>query len=702
MAQSHIKLQGGLGDGRSIRGTITQSNHGFSAGQALRFNRKTATGSGDNKYYAAIADSTVNSEVVGVVESSTEDTFDLVYGGELSLAGACGGVYGFGDDDVFFLSGKTAGLLTPTPPTEAGAVIKPVLVRIGGAGKEEVGIVTNYIGTVIGGTSTVSLNSIQPVGTIEPFAGTAIDVPESWSLCDGGPLDVNTYSELYTRVGNHYGYHVKMTNAGLIGADVSVGMRVKQGTNISGLITSFNSGAGEIEVDVDHLEINSDGTYNPHNRSFSAGLGASTIDIPTGDSPAAATDTTGSIQVQTGGPAASIQLTAVDTTITTVNFRKPDLRGKFVMGVASSADTSTAIATPVDFERGQYGGQYEVSSVSGTGTIASGSDGAVDNIPPYQAFNYLIKVSSTGKAALLDNIVAGFGFSDLVDVDAPTANASSGDVIIYDASSANGAKYKPFRLFTDYPDNQIAQITVDNTSTGNNIINFGNTSQSNAFTVDVSGIRSSDSSAKFVVRDGAGSSDILTVQKNTVGGAVGIQSSPDNSAALKLGSKGLLFSSGSNSTPIIGVDSTVGNPGTHNKLVTEAAVRTAITSATSGLFTLSDIEDHVRIDSETNVNMVLGRFYTINKRAVDGNGDAAPQPPTVMNLQGGKAIGYCVISTGDGGGGFYSSMIGSVSKFHTTNFTIPASGIWYPNGSGQSGNVGASWSGIVGWCLRIE
>ena len=308
-------------------------------------------------------------------------------------------------------------------------------------------------------------------------------------MCDGGPLSVTEYSELYSRVGNHYGYHVKMTNAGLIGASVSAGMRVLQG-DISGIITSFNSGAGEIQVEVDHLSVNTDdGTFIPHNRTWSTGIGSGAIQIPTGLA-GPATNTTGSIQAQVNGPDTTLDLTASDTTITTINFRKPDLRGKFVIGTAASSDRATAIAIPNNFERGQYGGQYEVGTPSGVGDFStSQSDGLVDNIPPYQAFNYLIKIRATEKAALLDNIVAGFGISDLVDVDAPAAAAESGDVLVFDGTSTNGAKYRPFRLFTDYPDNQsIAQITVDNTNS-NNIINFGNTSQSNAFTVDVSGIR---------------------------------------------------------------------------------------------------------------------------------------------------------------------------------------------------------------------
>ena len=163
---------------------------------------------------------------------------------------------------------------------------------------------------------------------------------------------------------------------------------------------------------------------------------------------------------------------------------------------------------------------------------------------------------------------------------------------------------------------------------------------------------------KFVVRDGSAGVNILTAQKTSSGGAVGIQTSPVNNAALKLGSKGLLFSAGNSTTPITGVDSVLGNPGSDARLVTEKAIRTAITSAIDGQFTFGDITSGQLIDSETSSIWFWVEVYTINKRAVDGNGNNAPQPPTIMNLASGqKAIAYCIISTGDGGGGFLWSLL---------------------------------------------
>ena len=191
MAQSHIKLTGVSGTGQSIRSTVTQNGHGLKAGQAVRFNRSTATGTGGDQYYAAIATNAENSEVVGIIEEAGTNTFVFVYGGEIDSS-KFDSTYAIDDDDVFFLSDTVAGKLTKTPPSEAGSVIKPVMVRTEG----DICVITNYVGTIIGGSSTVSLSGIQPEGTIEPYAGTSADVPTTWSLCDGGALSTTEYSAL--------------------------------------------------------------------------------------------------------------------------------------------------------------------------------------------------------------------------------------------------------------------------------------------------------------------------------------------------------------------------------------------------------------------------------------------------------------------------------------------------------------------------
>lgn len=101
----------------STRERITQSNHGLSVGNCIRYN--------GTSWVKSQADTAANSEVYGIVESVPDaNTFIVVYAGKITLSGLTEGT-------TYFLSASTAGLLTPTPPTGALKVRKPVLHSIG-------------------------------------------------------------------------------------------------------------------------------------------------------------------------------------------------------------------------------------------------------------------------------------------------------------------------------------------------------------------------------------------------------------------------------------------------------------------------------------------------------------------------------------------------------------------------------------------
>ena len=197
MSYSAIKLSGAANDGKSVKQTITQSGNGFTAGDVIRWN----TGSDGNnaEYVKAQANSAFNSEVIGVIESIPNATdFVVVYSGEIDM-----GEFGLPTtEDVWFLSADSPGELDSTPPTSGGEVIKPVITKLS-AGK---GLVTNYIGTAIGGKSTVSLDSIQPIGQIIPWAGgqdtlvNDIQLPNGWKFCNGATLDITEYDEFYKHI----------------------------------------------------------------------------------------------------------------------------------------------------------------------------------------------------------------------------------------------------------------------------------------------------------------------------------------------------------------------------------------------------------------------------------------------------------------------------------------------------------------------
>ena len=579
MAQSHIKLTGGIGDGKVIQNTISQVTHGFSVGQAIRYNRIAATGTGTNKYQAALADSPENSEVVGIVTQVLGDnSFVLTYAGEVDIT-SFEGDYALTDDDVFFLSDETPGLLTNTPPSDAGSVIKPVLVRTDGTRA----IVTNYVGTVIGGTSTVSLNGIQPVGTIEPFAGLASSVPETWSLCDGGALSIQDYPDLFTQIGKAFGYQIKVEGTFEPGSsigDVQVGHYVEfRDGNAVGLSGRVSEVPGAyFVVDVNYLEIVND-VYVQHNETAPSGPGSNVV-IPT--SVPTTLNHYGSIVTPVNQPDPQIKLTNI--TLTTLNFRKPDLRGKFVLG-AADANTGTAIETPNAIVRGEIGGQYVATTGSGIGDIATNGGGSISTIPPYQGLNWIIKTSSLGKAALLDNLTANFKLSDLLDVNAPPATAQSGQILIYDAASPIGERYRPYRLFLDFPEDAGNVFQIDNLG-DKPLIKFGDSSLTSAFGINLDGL-GNESSPEFAIT--SNTNKIFTVRASANdNGIIGIGALPSSGVNLTIGNKGLKFTG--DSPTITRVKTSIDNVGSDSALVTEQGIREAITAAIGNLFSATSFE----------------------------------------------------------------------------------------------------------------
>jgi Pectate lyase superfamily protein len=106
---------GGDGGGTSMSSSITQTAHGLSPGNAVRY-----TGSA---YVAAKADTSANAEVAGIVSSvASANDFTLLTGGKIT------GLSGLTPGEVYFLSDLTAGTLTPTEPVAVGAVSKPLLI----------------------------------------------------------------------------------------------------------------------------------------------------------------------------------------------------------------------------------------------------------------------------------------------------------------------------------------------------------------------------------------------------------------------------------------------------------------------------------------------------------------------------------------------------------------------------------------------
>lgn len=96
-----------------VRESVSSAAHGFSAGEVLYLSGSTWT--------KAKADAASTSDVIGIVESVTTDTFVIVYSGKISLSGLTAG-------EQYYLSDSTAGDYTNTAPTATGSIRKPLFV----------------------------------------------------------------------------------------------------------------------------------------------------------------------------------------------------------------------------------------------------------------------------------------------------------------------------------------------------------------------------------------------------------------------------------------------------------------------------------------------------------------------------------------------------------------------------------------------
>jgi hypothetical protein len=121
----------GGGGGSAVTKSITQSSHGFSAGQVLYLSGST--------YTLADADAEATAEVVGMVSAVADaNTFTLTTEGYIS------GLSGLTAGTVYFLS-ATAGAITSTAPSSVGQVNKPLFV----ADSTTSGYFINYRGQLI-------------------------------------------------------------------------------------------------------------------------------------------------------------------------------------------------------------------------------------------------------------------------------------------------------------------------------------------------------------------------------------------------------------------------------------------------------------------------------------------------------------------------------------------------------------------------
>jgi microcystin-dependent protein len=435
-----VRGGGGSGDGRSIRNTITQTNHGFQPGVVVRRDGVL------DKYVRASSETFSHANSVGVVESVTANTFVVVYHGEIDFGGASisvdeVGTVGITDGDVYYLSSSLSltGYLSPIAPTDPSVTYQPLLV----ATSSSTGIIINSLPNLIAGSTLYT-----PVGSMVPYGGAADDVPVNWALCAGDVLSKASYPALYSRIGDNNRI------VGLENALSTIG-----GTANNGLTVKF---AGALE-DAPISGIGSDNIHSittGHRFKLSWNAGAdivvantTAIDNPNKtvtfqfimDHPANLGGVHTSFASLVGGVVTPITIQTLEhgevTGHTSTNFFLPDLRARTVFGIgAGTGLTSTG------FSRGEFGGEqthlmledempshshnvkvtlstaaagsHYLSNASAdptqattfqtnmATTEATGNDEAFNMLPPYVAANWIIRTTNpTGM--LIDECLPG-------------------------------------------------------------------------------------------------------------------------------------------------------------------------------------------------------------------------------------------------------------------------------------------------------
>lgn len=198
---------------------------GLTLGNVIRYDVPTSG------FTSAKADSAPNSEVFGVIESydSVINKFNVVIYGSISLDSSkladMGSGGGSGGNDVYFLSGTTAGILQNLAPSNLNEIIKPVYQAAPHGSYS--GVVINYLGYRLGGDVQASsedteLGNIQIVVGNNDFSNGYVDASISHRL------EIVDYSEFYSKFGTQYGYAEKVLATAPIPGSVTLGNEVYQ------------------------------------------------------------------------------------------------------------------------------------------------------------------------------------------------------------------------------------------------------------------------------------------------------------------------------------------------------------------------------------------------------------------------------------------------------------------------------------------
>jgi hypothetical protein len=212
---------------------------GLTLGQVVRYDVTTSG------YTASKADTAETSEVFGVIESydSVSNKLNTVIYGSISLDSSkfadMGSGGGSGGNDIYFLSGQTAGILQNLAPTNLEHVVKPVY-QASPHGSYS-GVVVNYLGYKIGGDIQAAFNDINSLGSLQTLLGDT-DFEESFlDASISHELPILEYPDFYSKFGKKYGFVERITVSESIPGSIARNQAVTQiNSSYNGTVVSVD------------------------------------------------------------------------------------------------------------------------------------------------------------------------------------------------------------------------------------------------------------------------------------------------------------------------------------------------------------------------------------------------------------------------------------------------------------------------------
>lgn len=182
---------------------------GLTSGQVIRYDIATSG------YTASKANNSANAEVFGVIEgyNSSIGKYDAVIYGSIIYPTAkladMGSGGGSGGNDIYFLSGQTAGVLQNLAPENLDHIVKPIYQAAPHG--SYTGVVVNYLGYKISGEVLASSLDGETVGALQTIIGNSTFDDGYVDASVSHQLAIEDYPEFYDTFNTTYGFIEKLT-----------------------------------------------------------------------------------------------------------------------------------------------------------------------------------------------------------------------------------------------------------------------------------------------------------------------------------------------------------------------------------------------------------------------------------------------------------------------------------------------------------